>query len=339
MRNRVEPTVPPLSDVILGVIRLTRWEWFKLHRRWMPWILLGIVILIAQAFLWGTYYSYRITDIGEYLKLTGFSGDKAADTWQCREIEHPRDVCADQERGERLYRKSKRQTFILPNSLTNSLGFAQLFGVILVPILAASAMGAEYGWGTLRAILTRGTRRWQLLAAKVIALMLMVVAGLLILSLTSVASSLIVAWLTLSDGFEFADSGKWSHVWVVFGKTVYSLVPYMALALIFTVLTASAASGIALVLGYYFMELFVAGALFERFGWFNYVSDFLLGPNISGWMQGPSGKVAGVMVRIPLNDVPGSVHAFLVLLAYIVVLGAAALWLLQRKEVGVTKSA
>ena len=167
----------------------------------MPWILLGIVILIAQAALWGAYNTYRTADIGETLKNTSFGGRTAADIWECREIEHPRDVCEDQERGERLYRKSERPRFILPISLANSLGFAQLFGPILVAILVASAVGVEYGWGTLRAILTRGTGRWQLLAAKVVALMLMVVAGLLILSLTSVASSLIVAWLTLPDGF------------------------------------------------------------------------------------------------------------------------------------------
>ena len=224
------------------VLRLTRWEWFKLRRRWVPWILLGIVILIAQLALWSAFFTYRTADIGEVLKFTSFD-TAAGEVWGCREIEHPRDVCEDQERGERLYHKFERPRFILPISLANTLGFAQLFGPILVAILASSAVGVEYGWGTLRTTLTRGTSRWQLLAAKVVAIMLMVVAGLLVLSLTSVASSLIVAWLTLSDGFGFADSGEWSAVWVVFGKTVYSLVPYMVLALFFIVLTSSAGVG------------------------------------------------------------------------------------------------
>ena len=117
-------------------------------------------------------------------------------------------------------------------------------------------------------------------------MMLLVVAGLLILSLTSVASSSIVGWLTLSDGLGFADSGKLSSAGVMFGKTVYSLVPYTLLALFFTVLTPSTGKGIALVLGYYFIELFAAGALFARFGWFHHISDFLLGPNIAGWIEG-----------------------------------------------------
>ena len=35
----------------------------------------------------------------------------------------------------------------------------------------------------------------------------------------------------------------------------------------------------------------------------------------------------------PVSDPPGELHAFLVLLAYIVVLGAAAFWLFQRRDV------
>ena len=27
-----------------SVMRLARWEWFKLRRRWMPWILLLILV-------------------------------------------------------------------------------------------------------------------------------------------------------------------------------------------------------------------------------------------------------------------------------------------------------
>ena len=27
--------------MIVPVLRLTRWEWFKLRKRWIPWILLG----------------------------------------------------------------------------------------------------------------------------------------------------------------------------------------------------------------------------------------------------------------------------------------------------------
>lgn len=31
---------------------LTRWEWFKLRHRWLPWILLGIMVALAQLLFW-----------------------------------------------------------------------------------------------------------------------------------------------------------------------------------------------------------------------------------------------------------------------------------------------
>ena len=59
-----------------------------------------------------------------------------------------------------------REIFVLPASLSNGLGFIQNIAVFAVTILAVASMGVEYGWGTLRTALTRGTGRWQFLAAK-----------------------------------------------------------------------------------------------------------------------------------------------------------------------------
>ena len=38
---------------------LIRWDWFKLMRRWMPWILLVILLLLSQLTVWGSYFQYR----------------------------------------------------------------------------------------------------------------------------------------------------------------------------------------------------------------------------------------------------------------------------------------
>ena len=39
--------------MIAQVLRLTRWEFFKVRKRWMPWILLAVAIVVVQATLWG----------------------------------------------------------------------------------------------------------------------------------------------------------------------------------------------------------------------------------------------------------------------------------------------
>ena len=44
--------------MIMLVLRLTRWEFFKVRKRWMPWILLVAALLVVQATLWGFYAAY-----------------------------------------------------------------------------------------------------------------------------------------------------------------------------------------------------------------------------------------------------------------------------------------
>ena len=57
--------------MIAQVVRLARWEWFKLRKRWIPWILLAIVVVVAQSFLWSSYISYETTEIGGGYSLPG----------------------------------------------------------------------------------------------------------------------------------------------------------------------------------------------------------------------------------------------------------------------------
>ena len=47
--------------MIVEVLSLVRWEWFKLRRRWMPWILLAILALLTQIAIWGTWFAFNDT--------------------------------------------------------------------------------------------------------------------------------------------------------------------------------------------------------------------------------------------------------------------------------------
>ena len=353
--------------MIVPVLRLTRWEWFKLRKRWIPWILLAIVVVVAQSFLWSSYISYETTEIGGGYSLPGpGERDRVLDPNQeevvrtievaeedpvifgcegVRKGELPPEVqsmseedqaqvfaiCADEAEQERLLRELSRRSFILPDSLVRSLGFAHTIGAMLVLIMASLAIGVEYGWGTLREVLTKGIRRWQFLGAKALLLVLMVAAGLLILSLTVVVSSLLAALLTQHEGGGLADSGEWRTAAVMFGKMVYALTPYVILALFLSVLTASSSIGIALSLAYHLAEIFLMNTLLESFG---SVSGFLLGPSVIAWMVEPGARIWAVdNIPVPVSDLPSNLHAFLVLLAYIVVLGSVAFWHFQRNDI------
>ena len=100
------------------------------------------------------------------------------------------------------------------------------------------------------------------------------------------------------------------------------------------VLTSSAGAGTAISLGYYLAETITVAILINLFDWFDSVTSFLLGHNIAGWMSESGVEPASVnAVILGMSDLPGTLHAFIVLLAYMVVLGSATLWLFQRRDI------
>ena len=346
--------------MIAQVLRLTRWELFKVRKRWMPWILLVVAVVVAQSFLWSRFYSYNDRPSVEEQTTFHLPGppDSAGnptfipvscvDIWEgtadakveqsdqayredalrMMELLLGEEVCQEHLEDEARFRDSTRQTFVLPNSLSNGLAFAHTIGIILIMILASSVLGTEYGWGTLRAVLTRGVNRWQFLGAKALSLLLMGAIGLIIVALTVAVSSLIAASLLVDEG-GLTDSGQWSTVAVVFGKAVYGLIPYAILALFLSVLTSSTGLGIAFSVAYYFVESFLVG----MFLWFSNVTDFLLGPSVTSWMTEAGIHMTGQGSMFPVSHPSSQLHAFLVITGYSIVLGVAAFWLFQRKDI------
>ena len=252
----------------------------------------------------------------------------------------------DLEQSTEQYAKRRnfhRVGFVLPSSLSNGLSGATSLATFPIMILGASAVGTEYGWGTMRTALTRGVSRWQFLGAKGLSLLLIAGAGLVFVGLSVVVSSLIYASLISGGGGALADSGQWSTVVLMFAKAVYGLLPYLIVALFLSVLTASSSMGIAFSLAYFFVELILLQFLGDVFDWFGIVADFMLGPNIAGWMTQAGVRSnswiadAGVFTQtgglVRISNLPSQLHAFLVLTAYIVVLGCAALWLTRRRGI------
>ena len=350
--------------MILQVLRLTRWEWFKLLRRWMPWILVAIAAALCQVYLWSMFYSYvDRPSPGEdffYFRGSDENGERTVIPVSCDDVwedtagaklarvpeEHREDAletlrfmredyCPAKLQAEIQFKEEGRLPFVLPSSLAEGIGFAQVIGAVLVVILASSSMGVEYGWGTLRASLTRGIGRWQYLGSKALSLLLLSGAGLVIAGLTVAASSLVAASLTLEDGRGLADAGEWSSVVVMFGKAVYGFAPYVVLGLFLSVLTSSSSMGISIGLAYVFAEVVLINILSGLFDWSGNVTDFMLGTQVASWMTeagvgttGPEGSIFGAV------EFTSQAHAFIVVTAYIVIAGAAALWLFQRKDIG-----
>ena len=292
--------------MITHVLRLTRGEWYKLRRRRIPWILLGITAAITQGVFWMGYVSYHLG--GDSVAAAG-TGAAALESGEGVSVSVGLNA-----RGA--------DGFTLPFSINRITEELPMIFVIPIIILAATVIGGEYGLGTLRATLTRGAGRWQLLSAKFVMLMVAGSAGIIVIAaLVGIASIVAGVLPPAGEGpLVVGNAAAWKAVATALGKAVYALAPYVALALFLTVATGSNAQGMALSMGYFLFELLIAPALAGIAGWLGNVLDVtLLGSNVSEWMS----------AAFPTDNA----RAFFVILAYTAVLLGAALWIFQRRDV------
>ena len=349
--------------MLVHVMRLTTWEAFKLRRRWMPWILLAVAVAFTQLGIWLSYGAYH----NETLQAFTAGGSNSLSTRaeidgevievsvSCisllnegipPEVEDlPEEVRTNFIEDLERFREEDctntdplheiRKAFTIPHSIAGSMVGTAGFAPFLILILAASLIGVEYGWGTLRTVLTRGAGRWQLLAAKLVLIVLACAAAYAVIALTAVAASLLAAVVPPEETAGSVEAGSWSEAAITYLKAVYAATPYAALAVFLAVLTQSSSMGMAISMGYYAVEL-IGAPLLSLTDWGETVADALVGNNVSEWMESAA-------VTVEINDASSAagqgdaLQAFLVILAYTVLLGAAAFWIFIRRDVAGAK--
>ena len=326
------------------VANLARWEWFKLRRRWMLWILLVFAILFAQLAVWGSFFSYQnLQSTGGEITVPATlqsQQGRAPRTLACNDLlsadpaRQPSDLdtqvvdgmraqCRQQlaTQPQRLQRAYENLT--LPGSITLALGTLQTLGLILIAVLTASAIGIDYGAGTLRSVLVQGTGRWPYLAAKLVALVALAGLGLVVATATVVIGSTVAGQLAVPPST--VTSAAWSTAGIALWKAWLSLIPYITLTAFVTVLARSSAAGMAIGLGYYFAEQILTALLSNFFSWFTNVADYLPVHNIAAWTGGSG--FGGPAAPADLA------HAGFVLVGYTLALSALAFWIFHRRDV------
>lgn len=326
-----------------AIANLVRWEWFKLRRRRMLWVLLAFVVLFSQLSVWGSFFAYRnleSTGDGFAAQVGGsgrppraltcddlLSGDPARlpPDLDPQFVEGARGQCRQQAAQQPARLRQGYDRFALPGSIPLALSTLQTFGLILIAVLTASAIGIDYGTGTLRSVLLQGTGRWPYLAGKL--LTLAVLAGLaLIVAMLGVAAGSTVAERIVGAVPVGPSTATWSNAGIALAKGWLAMIPYIALTALVTVVARSSAAGMAIGLGYYFGEQIVVALASNLFEWGKNVADLLLVHSISVWTGtaffGPPGSATGDAGR-----------AGLVLLAYTVALAGATLWIFERRDV------
>ncbi len=271
----------------MQVALLTRWEWFKLRRRWAPWIVVGFVMMVQLLVFW----------------LSAVFGNDLS------------------------YQSPSE-------NIANGLGLAAFFGPFVAVILASMVVGGEYGWGTLRPVLSKGAGRWQLLVSKVAVVVLFTAAMLIVLALSVTISGFIAeAALSPSESSETYGDISAADLLALYGRMLYAFLPYITLALFMVVLTGSNGVGIGLSMGYYIGEGIILVPILTNFSWSDQINAYLLGPNVSNWQSaiGPDINVA------TLGGISEMAHGFIFVTIYTLALGGAAIALFLRRDIAGAK--
>jgi len=276
-----------------------RAELLKIVRWPAMWILAAVLLVLSQVF------GYLIPYVG--YRSGGGSGFAAGQT--------PAQLLAD----------------LLPGRLVpNTLGGFPLFAGAIALIIGALVAASEYGWGTLKTILTQRPRRRALLAGK----LLSVATAILALVVAAFAMDTLWSWLIAATEGRPADwpsllelgrgigagwliLGMWSLVGALLGILFRSTSLAVGLGLVWALAVENLIRGFAGLLG--FLDAFQRGLPGVNAG-------SLVASLGAATLDQPGGTPGVTAV------VSGS-QALLVLSAYVVVLTVAAGVTLHRQDV------
>ena len=198
---------------------LAKWEWFKLRRRRITWILLAILMLFSALSVWIRFADYEFTKDasvnGEVAFLLGTPNVHNVEIdIDCApflagqsltlppglamddvDVPRTREECGKESlvREDRLRKLETEVT--LPGSIPHALRWTHLFFIPLLAFFTVLTIGSEYGWGTLRTVLMKAPGRWQYLSVKLGVVSVVALCAWLLVLVTIIVSSLIASAL------------------------------------------------------------------------------------------------------------------------------------------------
>lgn len=277
-------------------------ELLKVRKRWLPYVLLLVLVGVVALQIFLAYSFWRGED-------------------------------DFQERQGAFWR------FALPWSLPTFLDTTQFWGAILLAILAASAVGTEHGWGTVRQALIRGQSRSQYLTTKLLGIVVLGGIGFLLAFGFGLAFSVLTT--ALADQpvtLDVPDGPSVPEVALMALRAAYGILPYALLAFCLAVVGRSTTLGMAGGLVYVFVESIVLATLGGAGGRTADARAFFMGHNVSA-LRAANGigdaEYYGLAPReAPLpSELPDPAIAALVLALYCFVFLAVAFTVFQRRDI------
>ncbi|HEV8574060.1 MAG TPA: ABC transporter permease subunit [Dehalococcoidia bacterium] len=278
-------------------------EILKVRKRWMPYVLLLVMIAGAAVLVWLIgYVGYQEDRQGEY----------AGDAFR---------------------------TFAFPWSIAALLDSGQFWGAaVFVAILTSSTVATEYNWGTVRQALTRGQPRWQFLAAKLLGTAIICTIFLLTALGVGILFSILA---TSAEGesitLDVPGGPSVPEIFLMILRSAVGIIPYGLLAFALAVIGRSTALGIAGTIGYLLGEGIIV-AILESIG--GVAADFrevTIGHHVASLIAANrigSGDYNSIAAReIPVSgDLPDVWAATFVILVYCAIFVAMAFLVFNRRD-------
>jgi ABC-2 type transport system permease protein len=209
------------------------------------------------------------------------------------------------------------------------------FGAVLAIILAASSMGNEYNWKTIRIAVISSESRFKFLTSKLISLGAIILMGMVIGVITGILMSLITTAIGhYAFDFTFLTSSYLLQQFFQFWRTFFTLIPFVLLGFMMSIVGRSAMPGISTGIGVLFLESIITTFMRLAGGWIAKIPDYLLSANVTtitalnNLPQGFRGNGGGIA-----EVLPSVTHAYITLSIYAFVFLFFAYYLFHKRDV------
>ena len=285
------------------MLRLLRSETYRLRRRWMPWVMLLLIILAG---------------VGLYLLL--YAAAQAS-------LQAERSGAVPPQPGTEEAMNDLLRQMRPANVQGFGVSIVSGIGSVMMIVFAASHVGTEFGWGTLRTLLAHGAGRASFLGAKLLSIagfgVLFIFVGVVAATVGSYIATTIAAGDT--SGLDVGAITQSA------AKAYYTFLPYIALAALIAVWSRSAGAGIAAGLVLYFTEGLIAGLVVQLNREYANIVNYGLSRNVTALTRDPT--ASGPTQDPSAIALPDQGQAALVLAIYTIVFVALAFWRLRTRDV------
>jgi ABC-2 type transport system permease protein len=177
----------------------------------------------------------------------------------------------DGDQGEGLFRLAQQSGYLVPAAVLSAMSGFLL--VVIAGTFAGDSVAGDAAWGNLRYLLMRPVPRGRLLAAKAIVAGMLIWAATILVALAGLVAGVVLfgaksvtvpnfAELTggsLVSGFHLSQGALLLRIAIATGYVAFGFTALLALGVLFSILTDTAASAIGATVGVYIVSEILDG--------------------------------------------------------------------------------